>query len=277
MKWPRGASAFSSSPRGSRLLDGRSRSSTIICGRRRPRHQCEPAAGKSTTGAMVYGSLFSVSLRHPRRVPATSLRHPRRCGKKVIPFAPNGANLPSMSKPKPQVAANLEKAGPPGRSALSQWLRKDYVHLAKTLNGPYPNWVKLAAEAEQAGQVGTNGKAQSPGALRKMWLRVRREMEQAEADRLAKRAARTPPNRSPQQTAGRHEVAPATHRASTPVRAPEPGHHPPQARSLPGSAPRPQTPAPKSKLRLEDLPPEARAEFEKLDRGLAEFDRKRFG
>ena len=182
-----------------------------------------------------------------------------------------------MSKPKPQVAANLEKAGPPGRSALSQWLRKDYVHLAKTLNGPFPNWVKLAAEAEQAGQVGTNGKAQSPGALRKMWLRLRREMELEEAAKLERRGARAAPNRSPVQTAGRHDVTLPTHRIPAPVRAPEPAHHPPEARSLPGSAQRPQAPAPKSKLRLEDLPPEARAQLEKLDRGLAEFDRKRFG
>ncbi len=100
----------------------------------------------------------------------------------------------------------------------------------------------------------------------------------ARGSREARAAVRRkPPNRSPQQTAGRHEVARTTHRVPAPVRAPEPAHHPPEARSLPGSAQRPQAPAPKSKLRLEDLPPEARAQLEKLDRGLAEFDRKRFG
>ena len=196
----------------------------------------------------------------------------------MIPFAPNGASLSGMSKPKPQVAVNLEKAGPPGRSALSQWLRKDYVHFAKTLNGPSPNWVKLAAEAEQAGHVGTNGKAQSPGALRKMWLRLRKEMEQAEAERLAKRVARKSPNRSPRQTAGRHEVAPVTHRDPAPVRTPEPAHHPPLAatQTVPSAQGAP-VPTPSKRLTVEDLPPEARAQLDKLRKGLTDWDRRRHG
>ncbi len=197
--------------------------------------------------------------------------------KKVIPFAPKGASLPGMSKPKPQIAVNLEKAGPPGRSALFQWLRKEYAHLARTLNGPSPNWVKLAAEAEQAGQLGTNGKAQSPGALRKMWLRVRRDVEREEAAKLERRLARKPPNRSPQQATGRHQVTAVAPRIPPPAMAPEPAHFPLPPGSGPAPVRRTPTPTPKSKLKLEDLPPHVRAEFEKLDRGLAEFDRKRFG
>lgn len=182
-----------------------------------------------------------------------------------------------MTKPKSMLASRLRKAGPPGRSNLFYWLYDQYDAVAERLNGSTPNWVEVAASAEAAGALGTNGKPQSAHAMREMWLRVRRVVEREKAEQMERRLAKKAPNRSPQRSAGRHEAAPATSRDPAPVRAPEPAHHPPQARSLPGSAPRPQTPAPKSKLRLEDLPPEARAEFEKLDRGLAEFDRKRFG
>ena len=182
-----------------------------------------------------------------------------------------------MTKPKSQLAVALRKKGPPHRSDIYFWLREQYHDVVDTLNGPTPNWVEVAARAEAAGKLGANGQPQPPRAVRKIWLRVCRVMELEEAAKLERRGARAAPNRSPRQTAGRHEVARTTHRVPAPARAPEPAHHPPQASSLPGSAPRPQPPAPKSKLRLEDLPPEARAEFEKLDRGLAEFDRKRFG
>ena len=182
-----------------------------------------------------------------------------------------------MAKKQTSFAAALKEVPPAYRSDLYKWLRGKYRELAALANKPKPNWTEIAAKVAAESPVGANGQPVVPNNLRRMWLRVDRDMKQEEAERLAKRVARKTSNRSPRQTAGRHEVVPPTHRAATPVKALEPAHHPPQARSSPSSAPRPQAPAPKSKLRLEDLPPEARAEFEKLDRGLAEFDRKRFG
>ena len=197
--------------------------------------------------------------------------------KKLVPFAPNGASLPPMTKPKSPLALRLRKAGPPGRSSLYRWLYEQYDAVAERLNGSTPNWVEVAAGAEAAGVLGTNGKPQSPHAMREMWLRVRRVVEREKAEQMERRLARKVSNRAPRRATASHQPPATVHSAATPVRAPEPAHHPPPTRRPPGPAPRALAPAPKSKLRLEDLPSEARAEFEKLDRGLAEFDRKRFG
>ena len=182
-----------------------------------------------------------------------------------------------MARKQTRLAAALKGQTPPRTSDLYGWLRSRHREVAALINRRTRDWTKIATEVAAEGVVGANGRPSSPDALRKMWARVDRDVRQEQAERVARRVAQKSPNRSPRQTSGRHEVVPPTHRAATPVKALEPAHHPPQARSSPGSAPRPQAPAPKSKLRLEDLPPEARAEFEKLDRGLAEFDRKRFG
>ena len=183
----------------------------------------------------------------------------------------------AMARKQTRFAAALKGQTPPRTSDLYGWLRSKHREVAALINRRTRDWTKIATEVAAEGVVGANGRPASPDALRKMWTRVDRDVMREQAERLARRAAQKSPDRPPRHSGGKHEVASTTHRAPTPVRAPEPAHHPPPTRSPSGTAPRALAPAPKSKLRLEDLPPEARAEFEKLDRGLADFDRKRFG
>ena len=195
-----------------------------------------------------------------------------------IPFAPNPVSLSAMAKKQTPFAAALRDVPPAYRSDLYNWLRGKYRDLAKLANKPKPNWTEIAAKVAAEGPISANGQAVVPNNLRRMWLRLDRDMKQEEAERLAKRVARIPPNRSPHHSAGRHEVVPATPRVLTPVRVPEPAHHPPLVAALPAPAargapvpPRPAQHAP------EELTPEARARIDKLRSGMAERDRRRHG
>ena len=183
-----------------------------------------------------------------------------------------------MAKKQTPFAAALKDVPPAYRSDLYTWLRGKYRDLATLANKPKPNWTEIAAKVAAEGPIGANGQAVVPNNLRRMWLRLDRDMKQEEAERVAKRVARKTPNRSPQRSAGRHEVTLAAHRVPAPVRAPEPAHHPPHAaspvvataRDAPSLA-RPTQPP------TEELNPEAKARIDKLLNGLADRDRRRHG
>ena len=198
--------------------------------------------------------------------------------KKGIPFAPNRGSVVVMQTTTTDLATDLKAKGPARRSKLFRWLRGEYRKLAPVLNGPEPDWIEAAAGIAAKGVLGANGKPPTPNALRQMWQRVRRDEEKEQAERLAKRVARKAPNRSPQQSAGRHEVVPATPRVLPPVRVPEPAHHPPlaAAQTVASEQGAPASTPPK-RLTVEDLPPEAKAQLDKLRKGLTDWDRRRHG
>ena len=198
--------------------------------------------------------------------------------RREIPFAPNPVSFSAMAKKQTPFAAALRDVPPAYRSDLYNWLRGKYRDLAKLANKPKPNWTEIAAKVAAEGPIGANGQAVVPNNLRRMWLRLDRDMKQEEAERLAKRVTRKTPNRSPRQTAGRHEVVPATPRVLTPVRVPEPAHHPPlaAAQTVASEQGAPASTPPK-RLTVEDLPPEAKAQLDKLRKGLTDWDRRRHG
>ena len=183
-----------------------------------------------------------------------------------------------MAKKQTPFAAALRDVPPAYRSDLYNWLRGKYRDLAKLANRPKPNCTEIAAKVAAEGPIGANGKAVIPNNLRRMWLRLDRDMKQEEAERSAKRVARKAPNRSPQKTAGRHEVVPATPRVLTPFGAPEPAHHPPPIAAVPAPAARGGlVPARPAQHATEELTPEAKARIDKLRSGMAERDRRRHG
>ena len=183
-----------------------------------------------------------------------------------------------MARKQTRFAAALKGQTPPRTSDLYGWLRSRHREVAALINRRTRDWTKIATEVAAEGVVGANGQPASPDALRKMWSRVDRDVKQEEAERSAKRVARKAPNRSPQQTAGRHEVVPAMPRTLTPVRVPEPAHHPPLAAAQTvASEQGAPAPTPAKRLTVEDLPPEARAHLDKLRKGLTDWDRRRHG
>ena len=184
----------------------------------------------------------------------------------------------AMARKQTRFAAALKGQTPPRTSDLYGWLRSRHREVAALINRRTRDWTKIAAEVAAEGVIGANGQPASPDALRKMWSRVDRDVKQEEAERSAKRVARTPPNRSPHRSAGRHEVASAQHRVPTPARAPEPAHHPPPiaAVSVPAArgGPVPTRPAQHA---TEELTPEAKAQIDKVRKGLTDWDRRRHG
>ena len=183
-----------------------------------------------------------------------------------------------MAKKQTRFAAALKGQTPPRTSDLYSWLRSKHREVAALINRRTRDWTKIATEVAAEGVVGANGLPASPDALRKMWSRVDRDVMQEEAERSAKRVARTPSNRSPHRSAGRHEVASAQHRVPAPVRAPEPAHHPPPIAAVSGPAARgglvPPRPAQHA---TEELTPEAKAQIDKVRKGLTDWDRRRHG
>lgn len=245
----------------------------------------EPAAGKTTTGAMVYGSLFSACSCHARGMLTACLSRARAMLEACSQGPKKGDSVrterrqpPSMTKPKSLLASRLRKAGPPGRSNLFYWLYDQYDAVADRLNGPRPNWVEVAASAEAAGILGTNGKPQSAHAMREMWLRVRRVVEREKTEQMERRLAKKAPDRSPRRSAGRHEVTPAPHRVLAPSRPLEQAHHPPPiaAVSVPAARGGP-VPARPAQHAIEELTPEAQAQIDKVRKGLTDWDRRRHG
>ncbi len=183
-----------------------------------------------------------------------------------------------MTRKQTKFAAALKGHTPPRTSDLYGWLRSRHREVAALINRRTRDWTKIATEVSAEGVVGANGRPASPDALRKMWSRVDRDVQQEQAERMAKRVAWKIPNRSPRQTAGRHEVAPETHRASAPVRAPEAAHHP-QLAAAQTVASEQGAPAParSGRITVEDLTPEAKAQLDKVRKGLIEWDRRRHG
>ncbi len=252
------------------------RSAVRICGANPPREKHDRCNGVWSPNSDVRGGARCVP--DVRGMCAGHSRDGRRRPKKGIPFAPNHGSVVVMQTKTHDLAAHLRAKGPPRRSKLFRWLRGEYRTLATVLNGPEPDWIEAAAGVAAKGLVGANGKPPTPNALRQMWQRVRRDEEKEQAERLAKRIARGTPNRSPRQSAGRHEVAPAPHRGPAPVRAPEPAHHLPRAttQTVPSEQGAPASTPPK-RLTIDDLPPEAKAQLDKLRAGLTDWDRRRHG
>ncbi len=183
-----------------------------------------------------------------------------------------------MTKKHTRLAAALKAKAPPRRSDLHKWLLARHRELAPIINARAQDWKAIAAEVAAEGMVGANGRPASPDALRKMWLRVDRDVEREQADRIAVRVKRKPPNRSPSRPVGWQTPLAATHPTPSVSTPGSPRSSPLSGTPAPPShTPRPPVANQKSKLNLEDLPLHVREQFEKLDRGLAEFDRKRFG
>ena len=107
--------------------------------------------------------------------------------RREIPFAPNPVSFSAMAKKQTPFAAALRDVPPAYRSDLYNWLRGKYRDLAKLANKPKPNWTEIAAKVAAEGPIGANGQAVVPNNLRRMWLRLDRDMKQEEAERLAKR------------------------------------------------------------------------------------------
>lgn len=160
----------------------------------------------------------------------------------------------------------------PYRSPLFWWMVKHHDALLAEGNEGRMPWQRLCRRFAEQGVI--DGSGQSPTVARagKTW----RDVERWLAER-PEQSRRQEPQRSRPRPA-EWQPSPATSRqAAHPTQPAEQVHHPPPARSAPMAPPvSAAASGAKPTLRIEDLPPEARAEFEKLDRGLAEFDRKRF-
>lgn len=136
-------------------------------------------------------------------------------------------------------AANIQS----GRSPLYRWLRRHHDELLARLDGERFDWRAFAHGFAKLGLTDRTGKAASPEAARKTWLRVRQDVAAARARKQSK----SPPPLAP------GEIAPAVRLATPPAQAP--------------MAVRPErTPQPRPRLdirparALSDIPPAAEPE-----------------
>ena len=91
-------------------------------------------------------------------------------------------------EPTPRLVTGLKARAHDGRSKLYRYLRREHRLLSATIAKHDPSWASIAAEVAGAGVMGSNNKPASPDALRLMWKRVCRDVEEekaAKAQRLA--------------------------------------------------------------------------------------------
>jgi hypothetical protein len=164
-------------------------------------------------------------------------------------------------KRDPKLKAELEKQADDGLSPLHAYMRANHEALSVSLDRPLAKWAEAAAAIAALGVLGSKGQVPTAEAVRSMWPRIKRQIAEAEKQKLQSQPSRKPPNRSPRTTLPLSGVLSVTP-SPPPVRTPPP---PPQlAPAASNGVPDGAAPT---------LTPEAEAKFAKLRQQLAKADR----
>jgi hypothetical protein len=189
-----------------------------------------------------------------------------------------------MSKEqRERITATMKARAFPRNSDLYRWLRDNRRVVSNALKATGAGWDGLLAVVLDAGVTGRHGTPPNERSVRKVWLRVCTDLAAEAAERAATKKGKRQAHRS-RQSAWQPVTPPssgsATASANLPPKkgawesspdealAPRPPREPSPARASAGDA---------SKLTYDDLPPEAKAQFDRLRQDFAETDRKRFG
>lgn len=164
-------------------------------------------------------------------------------------------------KRDPKLKAELEKQADDGLSPLHAYMRANHEALSVSLDRPLAKWAEAAAAIAALGVVGSKGQVPTAEAVRSMWPRIKRQVAEAEQQKLQSQPNRKPPNRSPRTALPMPGIRAAASPAP-PVRAPPP---PPPLAQASSNSPSDGT-AP-------TVSPEVQAKLDKLRGQLAKADR----
>ncbi len=161
----------------------------------------------------------------------------------------------------------------PYRSTLFAWMVEHHDDLVQEGRKGRMPWAKLCKRFITYGLTDGSGKAPTTRRAAKTWIDACAEVAAAAERRKAANETRNPhpPSRQrddwrPTETVPTPPARPTPAQVAT-TRAREPP--PPSVAPGPGDG--------KKKITYDDLPPEAKAQFDKLREAFAETDRKRFG
>jgi hypothetical protein len=192
-----------------------------------------------------------------------------------------------MSKEqRERMTATMKARAFPRNSDLYRWLRANKRTVESALKATGAGWDGLLAVVLDAGIKGRHGTPPNERSVRKVWLRVCADLDAEAAERVAAKKDKAQPHRS--RSRGDWQPPINTTASATPAITPLPqsagrgiwDRNPDenlQRRPPPDRSAQPAPGGEKKKLTYDDLPPEAKAQFDRLRQDFAETDRKRFG
>jgi hypothetical protein len=234
-----------------------------------------PLLSRSSPASLPLLSRFSPGSLPPRPGEATKDLSVVRTRTRQICFMP-------MNKKELDAFRRTIFSGP-YKSPLFWWLVERYDELIADGASNRQNWKRHCETMARDGVVDAKGKPPNAEAARKAWQVVRKEVA---AGRVKWPFTREPPpretavapHRSRRSSDWQPDIRPSVSQpplVSAPVRQQEPSREPPQM-PIQGASPISASVNP-AKSKLDNLPPDVKAKFDKLRQSFAETDRKRFG
>lgn len=189
----------------------------------------------------------------------------------------------------PVILKRMQARAHRGHGAVYKWLYRKHAVVRKGFNRTDATWDSVVESMIADGVTGRGGTLPNSKSVARVWVRVCVDIARA---RQLRAEERTPLNRSrsgpewqPRIHPGPAKTAPVEARAVTP--------EPRTARPLDGplnegprrqpvlqstqAAPSSSAASNPAKSKLDNLPPDVKAKFDKLRQSFAETDRKRFG
>ncbi len=164
----------------------------------------------------------------------------------------------------------------PDRSSLFVWMVDHHADLMTKGRSRRMPWIQLCVDFAELGLKDGQGKPPTPKRAGETWREACAEVE-AEVEQANKAGRSTPPAQRSRRSDWQPDSRPSSSQPPSepaPVRQQKPNREPPQQPAQAASPPLPSSPG---KGKLDDLPPEVKAKFDRLREGFAETDRRRFG
>lgn len=165
------------------------------------------------------------------------------------------------------VKASKEEA-PIRRSKIYGWLKQEHATVAAVQQSNPLSWDRIASEIAAEGLKGARGNAPTGKAVRRVWVRVCRDLEEAQ-----RKAAANPPQRKPNRPPANEMpwpvVTPKLATTAPPVRAQAPARVPPPSALATGQ----EAAAPSGTAQTSGLPPEVEAKLAAVREQFAHSDR----